>query len=280
MRLRKVIIITGAFMLIEVAGGLISGSLALLADAAHMLTDVAALGLAWLAARIARRPPDRMRTFGYHRAQIISAFVNGLAALGLSAWIVAEAVRRLFEPVKVMGEAMLVVAVIGLAVNIWAFMVLHRGSESNLNMRGALVHVMGDMLGSVAAIVASVVILWSGWTAIDPLLSMLVAVIILRSGWYVVRQSAHILLEGAPADVDEQHLRRTIVEEVPGVCDVHHVHIWSLTPEQTMVTLHANVSEDADYMQTLRAIKLTLSERFRVHHATVQIEYTHCVDHS
>ncbi len=271
-------VLTAGFMLAEVAGGMISGSLALLADAAHMLTDAASLALAWFAFRIARRPADLQRSYGYHRGQVLAAFVNGAVLLVIVFWIFYEAFQRLYAPVPVQGGLMLIVAGLGLAVNVAAFLILHGGDRDNLNMRGAAAHVMGDLLGSVAAIIGALVILWTGWTPIDPLLSMLVGLLVLRSAWLVVRESVHILLEGAPAEFDPQGLRQALLTDVPGLEDVHHIHAWSLTPERPLLTLHAKITEETDNQATLIRIKQVLSKRFGIDHSTVQIERGPCGD--
>lgn len=270
--------LVGGFMLVEVVGGLLSGSLALLADAGHMLTDAASLGLAWGASRAARRPADALRTYGYHRVQILAALMNGLAFILLVGWIAYEAVQRLLQPVEVLGGMMLVVAVIGLLVNIAAFFILHGGNHADLNLRGAVIHVVGDLLGSVAAIVAAGVILLTGWMPIDPLLSVVVAVLILRSAWFVVRQSVHILLEGTPKDVDVELLRSTIRENIEAVKDVHHVHVWSLTPERPLLTMHVSVDTPQECGAVLLEVKRILRERFGITHSTVQVETTGCAD--
>jgi cobalt-zinc-cadmium efflux system protein len=272
-------LLTAGFMFVEVLGGIFSGSLALLADAGHMLTDTASLFIAWLAARLALRPADTLRSYGYHRIQILAAFVNGMAFLAIVVWIVVEAVRRFMAPIQVHGEMMIVVAVLGLIVNLAAFWLLHGGDHHDLNRRAALIHVLGDLLGSVAAIVAAGVILVTGWMPIDPLLSVLVALLILRSAWQVVRQAGHILLEGTPEDLDAVHIREVLKEEVATVEDVHHIHIWSLTPSYPLLTLHVNLQPDCDYVQALRQIKQVLVKRFNIQHSTVQLEMEHCIDH-
>jgi len=278
-RLLWAILLTGGFMLAEVVGGILSGSLALLADAGHMLTDTAALALAWFAARISQRPADDKRSFGYHRVQILAAFVNGLTLIAIVVWILVEAVRRLLSPVAVMGSTMLAIAVLGLVVNVVVFAILHFGDRDNLNIRGAALHVMGDLLGSVAAIVAAVVILATGWMPIDPLLSVLVAMLILRSAWKLTRESGHILLEGAPAGLDPTTLRHEIPQQLDAVHDVHHVHVWSLTPGRHLVSLHAAIEEEADRHAVLVAIRTLLAERYGLDHATIQLERPdHCVD--
>lgn len=271
-------LVTGAFMLVEVLGGLISGSLALLADAGHMLTDTASLALAWVAFRLGRKPADNARSYGYQRFQVLAAFVNGATLIAIVGWIAVEAVGRLLSPQPVMGTTMLAVAVLGLVVNLVAFRLLHGGDQHNLNLRGAALHVLGDLLGSVAAIAAAVVILATGWTPIDPLLSLLVAGLILRSAWMLVRQSGHILLEGTPRHLDIDEIKRELPAAVPAVSDVHHVHAWSLTAERPLVTLHANVRPGADHGRVLQAIKTHLSERFAVEHSTVQLEPGPCAD--
>jgi cobalt-zinc-cadmium efflux system protein len=278
-RVGWVALLTGSFMVAEAAGGVLSGSLALLADAGHMLTDAAALGLAWLAFRIARRPSDWTRTYGFHRFQVLAAYSNGLTLFFIALAICYEAAQRLRAPGEVLGGPMLAVAVAGLAVNIAAFLVLHGAERENLNVRGAMLHVLGDLLGSAAAIVAALVILWTGWTPIDPLLSVLVAVLILRSAWFLVRESGHILLEGVPRGLDVRALKADLVAAVPGVEDVHHVHAWSLTEDKRMATLHVRVIDPAaDAARISAAVKARLRERFRIEHATVEVEGAVCGD--
>jgi cobalt-zinc-cadmium efflux system protein len=278
-RLFWAILLTGGFMVAEMVGGILSGSLALLADAGHMLTDTAALALAWFAARISLRPADEKRTFGYHRVQILAAFVNGLTLIAIVVWILIEAIRRLLSPLEVMGSTMLAIAALGLLVNVVVFAILHYGDRDNLNIRGAALHVLGDLLGSVAAIVAALVILATGWMPIDPLLSVLVAMLILRSAWKLTRQSAHILLEEAPDGLDASTLRREIPEQLEAVCNVHHVHVWSLTPGRHLVSLHAAIEEGEDRQATLLAIRSLLVERYGLHHATIQLESRYeCAD--
>ncbi len=270
--------LTGGFMVAEVVGGLISGSLALIADAGHMATDTAALGLAWLAFRLSQRPADTSRSYGYHRGEVLAAFVNGIAMLALVLWILVEAVQRLFAPVEIMGGIMLWIAVGGLLVNCVAFWLLHGGSKENLNIQGAAVHVLGDLLGSVAAIIAAGVIIWTAWTPIDPLLSIAVALLVLRSAWFIARQSAHILMEGAPPGLEPAQIKSDLLGNIDGLEDVHHVHTWSLNQERPLVTLHARIHEDADADALLKAINARLMEKFKVDHVTVQIEKGVCTD--
>lgn len=272
--------LTGTFMIVEVVGGIIAGSLALLADAGHMLTDTMALALAAVAFHVSKRPADARRTFGYQRFQILAAFVNGLSLLLIVGWILFEAVRRFVSPVDVAGTTMLVVAAAGLLVNVIAFAVLHGGDRDNLNIRGAALHVAGDLLGSVAAIVAAVVIIYTGWMSIDPLLSVAVAFLILKSAWALVQQSGHVLLEGAPAWLDREDMQRTIIERVPEVSGIHHVHIWGLTPQDLMLTMHVTIAADvSDLTAVIRRVKATLKDDYGIGHSTIEIETADCADH-
>lgn len=281
--LRRVVFalcLTGTFMVVEVIGGLLSGSLALLADAGHMLTDTMALGLAAAAFHVSKRAPDARLTFGYQRFQILAAFVNGLTLIVIVGWILFEAVQRFLEPSDILGPTMLAVASAGLVVNVLAFIVLHGGDQQNLNIRGAALHVVGDLLGSLAAMVAALVIIGTGWLPIDPLLSVAVALLVLRSAWILVRRSAHVLLEGAPEWLDVGAMQTRICESVSGVSGVHHVHVWGLTPQDLMLTMHVNL-EDAGPSPTslIREVKALLRDEYGIGHSTIEIEYDDCADH-
>lgn len=274
------LILTGTFMIVEVIGGILAGSLALLADAGHMLTDTMALALAAVAFHVSRRPADSRRTFGYQRFQILAAFVNGLSLLVIVGWILVEAVRRFISPHEVLGQTMLIVASAGLVVNIVAFVVLHGGDRENLNIRAAALHVAGDMLGSVAAIVAAIIIIYTGWLAVDPLLSIAVAFLILKSAWALVRQSGHVLLEGAPEWLDREEMQARITERVPAVADIHHVHVWGLTPQDLMLTMHLRLGTPVDNHTTVvRDVKAVLRENFGIDHSTIEVEVDDCADH-
>ena len=264
-------VLTGAFVVVEVIGGLLSGSLALLADAGHMLTDFAALAMAWAGFRIAKRPATWRHTYGFDRVAILVAFVNGLTLFAVAAWIVWEAAHRLMEPGPVLAGPMFWVAMAGLAVNLVVFAILTRADTENLNIRGAMLHVLGDLLGSVAAIAAAIIIWTTGWTAADPILSVLVALLILRSAWGLVRESAHVLLEGAPEGVDTREIAADLLESVDGLAAVSHVHAWSITPERPMLTLAATVEPGERLGPVSRAIKARLQDRFGIDHATVDI---------
>ena len=271
--------LTGGFMVVEAIGGILSGSLALLADAAHMLIDTVALFLTWLAFGLSARPADDERTYGYHRFPILAAFANGVGMVFVVGWICVEAVQRMNEPVEILAAPMLAVAVVGLMVNVAAAAILFGADRDNLNVRGAFLHVMGDLLGSVAAIAAAVVIMTTGWVTIDPLLSFLVAALILRSTWSLIRDSGHILLEGTPVELDVRELGADLVENLDAVEDVHHVHAWSLAQDRSLLTLHARIREGVDSDDAIDAIHRRLAERFDVTHVTVQIEVEACVDH-
>ena len=278
-RLLIALVITALFTVVEVIGGLITRSLALLADAGHMLTDSMALALAVFAFVISARPPDSQRSFGYHRMQIIAAFVNGLTLLAIVAWILIEAVRRLIAPPEVMGETMLYVAIAGLLVNIVSFAILHGGDQDNLNMRGAALHVLSDLLGSVAAIAAALVIIYTGWMPVDPLLSIVVALLILRSALFIVRRSGHILLEGTPDWLNIDEMKERLTSAVPSVSDVHHVHVWGLTQERLMLTMHVVLDDgEGDAAATIRSVKSILASDYGIHHSTIEIEMEVCAD--
>ena len=269
------LLFTGGCMLIEAVGGLLAHSLALLADSAHMLTDAASLALSYAAVWVAHRPATSKLSYGHHRWQVLAAFVNGLALIALALWIAITAALRLMARGQVDGKLVAAIALVGLAANLGAFLVLSRG-ESNLNVRGALAHVMGDMLGSGAALIAGIVILWTGWTPIDPLLSALVAALMIRSGWSVARESGHILLEGTPDGLDERLVEATLKARIPQLEGIHHLHSWSLSDERPILTLHATLHAGSNSDQGIRDITRELHRAFNVSHATIQIEYESC----
>lgn len=278
-RVMLALTITGLFMIVEVIGGILSGSLALLADAGHMLTDTMALALAALAFHVSKKPPDRQLTFGYHRFQILAAFVNGLSLLLIVGWILFEAVGRLIRPTEVAGPTMLAVAAAGLVVNVIAFMVLHGGDRENLNIRGAALHVAGDLLGSVAAIVAALVIIYTGWMAIDPILSVAVAALIFKSATLLIRRSAHVLLEGAPDWLDVDEMQRNLIAALPAVESIHHVHVWGLTPQDLMLTMHIRLHDETGNPTSLiRDVKAILNDVYAIRHSTIEIEIDDCAD--
>lgn len=270
--------LTASFMLVEFVGGILAGSLALLADAGHMLTDAAALAIAWAAVRIAGRPADLRRTFGYQRLRVLATFVNGCALMFITAWIAVEAVQRFFTPAPVNGTMILWIGTVGLAINLLVFALLRRGDAHDMNVAAATLHVLSDLLGSVAAIVAALVIMYTGWTPIDPLLSLFVCLLIVRSAWSLIRRSTHILMEGSPEGLDVNELRSTLEQRIPAIRDVHHIHCWLAGPQEKLLTMHASVSANADHSSVLREAKLVLAERYGITHATIQIEADDCVD--
>ena len=258
-------------MIAEVIGGVISGSLALLADAGHMLTDFAALAMAWGAFTIAKRPADWKHTFGYDRFSVLVAFVNGLTLFLVAAWILWEAFHRIQSPDEILAGPMFWVAIGGLAVNLIVFKILTGADQENLNIRGAVLHVLGDLLGSVAAIIAALIIMKTGWLPIDPILSVLVAILILRSAWFLVKDSAHILLEGAPAHIDRRAIRDDLPEHIEGLLKVEHIHAWSITRDRPMLTLEAYVKDGVSLETVSQAIKARLKSEFHIDHATVDV---------
>ncbi len=276
------LVLTLLFMVVESVSGWIAHSLALLADAGHMFTDAAALGLALAAVYLANRAPDSKRSFGYHRLQVLATFINGIALLVIVGWIAIEAAQKFFNPAPINAQLMLVVATLGAIVNIVVFIMLKRGASNghgeDMNIAAATLHVFSDLLGSIGAVIAAIVILFTGWTPIDPLLSVLLCALIVRSAWALVRKSTHILLEGAPDWLDVEKLRTTLQEHVPAITDVHHVHCWSLSPRENLLTLHATVTTQADHNAILTQSQRVLAEHFGITHATIQLEYGPCVD--
>jgi len=269
-RLVTALSILGIFTLIEAVGGYFANSIALLAEAAHMLADSASLLLAIVAIHAARRPASARRTYGHRRYQPLAAFVNGQLLLLLTVWVVYEALLRLMSPPAVNGRLMLGIAVVGGAANLGAFLALSGGRS--LNERSARAHIVSDLLGSAAASIAAIAILVSGWTAADPLLSLVVSALILRSAWALTRESAHVLLEGAPPGCDEQTIEAELMGHVPGLLGVHHVHVWSITGDRPTVTLHAHLASGSRHGEVIAAIHARLSQRLRVEHTTVQVE--------
>ncbi|MFP1748061.1 CDF family zinc transporter ZitB [Lonsdalea quercina] len=277
-RLLAAFTLTALFMVVETVGGLLSGSLALLADAGHMLTDTAALLVALLAVRFAAGRPTSNHTFGFLRLTTLAAFINAIALFIITLWICWEAFQRFSYPQPIAGIPMLIIAVGGLMVNLLSFWLLHRGSdEKNMNVRAAALHVLGDMLGSVGAIAAALIIMMTGWTPIDPILSLVVSMLILRSAWALLKESLHELLEGSPAQIDVDALRQSLSADIPAVQNVHHVHLWQVG-EKPLLTLHAQVTPSDDHDALLQQIQDYLLQRYQIGHVTIQMEYRHC-DH-
>lgn len=258
---------------VEVVFGFVSHSLALISDAGHMVTDAASLGLALLAQLIARRPPSARHSFGFVRAEALAAFVNGLAMLAVVGWISFEAVRRFSHPEQVEGGTVTVVAFIGLLINIGVAWLLSR-DQGSVNTRAALVHVMGDLFGSVAALAAGLVISYTGWYRIDPILSVLVALLILRSTFGVLRDAYHFLMEGVPHHIDYLDVGRDL-GQVPGVVSVHDLHVWDMSPGHPALIGHLEIRDLAEWPAILQQVKDVLRTRHGIDHITLQPEAHH-----
>jgi cobalt-zinc-cadmium efflux system protein len=273
-------VLTTVMMVAEVIGGAWSGSLALLADAGHMMVDSLALLLAVVGAWMATRPADARRSYGYGRIEVLVGFVNALSQFVLVGWIIYEAVMRLLHPGAILSGVMLVVAVIGLLVNLLVLRILHGHAHDDVNLAGASLHVLGDLLGSLGAVLAALAIRWFGWLWADPVLSMLVALLILNSAWRLLRLSAHILLEGVPDGMDSAEVQASLRGADASIRDIHHLHVWQLASGSRMATLHAELNEPADSARALQAIKQMLLERFDIQHVTVQVDPGECLDQS
>jgi cobalt-zinc-cadmium efflux system protein len=270
-RLAWVLALTASFMFVELIGGWLANSLALMADAGHMLSDVAALGLSLFALTIAQRPPTPLKSYGYLRMEILAALANGVALVVISIVILWQAYERVRSPQPVEGALMLSVAAAGLLVNVVAAWLLHRSSAHNLNVRGAYMHVLGDLLGSVAALVAAIIILATGWVLADPLISCIVAALILVGSWRLVTESVDVLLEATPRHIDLAGVARSIAS-VPGVDGVEDLHVWTLTSGVLAMSGHALISEPGDYRRILADIHRRMHEDFDISHVTVQLD--------
>lgn len=270
-RLSWVLGFTVLFMVAEVVGGILSGSLALLADAGHMFSDSAALILSLVAVRLAQRPPTERRTFGLVRFEVLAALVNGATLLAVSVFIVIEAVRRFQSPVEIDGVVMLSVAAMGFVVNLVGVSVLHGHSHDNLNMRGAYLHVLGDLLGSVGAIGAAVVVLATGWAPADPLISIVIALLILFSAWNLVKESTEVLLESAPGHIDVGKVIGDL-GSIEGLFEVHDVHVWTLTSGFVALSGHGIVEDPAQHTRVLEEVRARAAEA-GIEHVTFQLEF-------
>lgn len=268
--------LTTITMVAEAVGGWVSGSLALLADAGHMLVDAAALMFAWLGAHFARRPADSLRSFGYARLEVLVGYTNSLTQILLVAWIAYEAVTRFLNPAPILSGTMLVVALGGLLVNLFVLRVLGGHDHDDLNTAAARLHVIGDLLGSVGAVSAALVVRYFDWLWADPAISVFVSALILVNAWRLLRRSAHILLEGVPEGMDAAAVSSRLEAEIEDVRQLHHVHLWQLGSGQRMATLHARLQEGGDPDRAIESIQTALREHFGVSHATVQIEATDC----
>ncbi|RDS79973.1 cation transporter [Dyella monticola] len=272
--------LTAGMMVAEAAGGWWSGSLALMADAGHMFVDAGALLLALFAARMAQRPADTRRTFGYGRMEVLAGFVNALTQFVLVGFIAYEAITRFFKPVEILSGVMLGVAIVGLLVNLIVLRSLHDHAHDDVNLSAASLHVLGDLLGSVGAVLAALLVRWLSWNWADPALSLLVSLLILRSAWQLLRRSTHILLEGVPEGMDPHEVEAALRIADTSIRDVHHLHVWQLASGSRMATLHLELHDRDAGARALAAVNSTLLERFGIRHATVQIDPGHCPDES
>lgn len=262
--------LTLLFAVVEVFAGFMSNSLALISDAGHMVTDAAALGLALLAQAIAKRPPSSRHSFGFVRAEALAAFVNSLAMLALVAWIAWEAVQRLLHPQAVQGGVVLVVAAIGASINLLVAWILSRDNQS-INTRAALVNVMGDLLGSIAAIASGAIITFTGWVRVDPILSIFVALLILRSTSGILRESYHFLMEAVPHEIDYLEVGADL-KAIEGVLDVHDLHVWDMSPGHPALIGHLEIASLERWPTVLAAVRATLREKHGIDHVTLQPE--------
>lgn len=269
--------LTLLYLIAEVIGGFLTHSLALLADAGHMLTDVAGLGLALFAIKFAERPATPERTYGYYRVEILAAVVNAVVLLGISLYVLYEAYERFRNPPEVQSKAMLIVAVIGLAVNIAGIFILREGSQESLNMKGAYFEVLSDMLTSVGVIIAGAVMWATNWYYADPLISAGIGLFIFPRTWVLLKEAVGVLLEGAPADVNLTALREAI-GKVAGVVGVHDLHVWSLTSNVNALSVHAVLDDGAKHDEVLAAVRECVTHNFKIAHATIQVESKGCAE--
>jgi cobalt-zinc-cadmium efflux system protein len=268
--LRIALALTAGLLVVELIGGFVSNSLALLADAGHMFTDVGALSLSLFVAWFSLQPGTPRKSYGYLRWEILAAFINGATLLLISVWILLEAVMRLRNPEPISGGLMLLVAIAGLVVNVIAARVLHPGSHANMNVRGAYLHVLGDLLASVGTVVAAILIRYTGWLLADPLVSFLTTALIVRGSWQLVRESVDILLESTPGHIDLEVVR-TQLEAIPGIESVHDLHVWSVTPRMVAMSAHAIVRDSEAQQHALEHIHDAM-RLFGIQHVTVQLE--------
>jgi cobalt-zinc-cadmium efflux system protein len=274
-RLTVALILTATYMVVEVLGGIFFNSLALLADAGHMVSDAMALALAWFAIRLGKRSPTDRHTYGFKRTEILAALVNGVALWVIVAVIFYEAVMRLMRPAEVAGLGMLVVASVGLTINLIMAAILFGSRDENLNLKGAFLHVISDALGSLGAIVAALIIMGTGAYWSDPLVSILIGILILYSSWGLIRESVNVLMEGVPAGVDIQEIEQALVQH-QGVCCLYDLHVWTIGSNSTALSAHVVLARpDEDRSELLRGLERLLHDRFSISHTTIQLETTH-----
>jgi cobalt-zinc-cadmium efflux system protein len=270
-RLKMVLALVLLYMFAEVVGGILTNSLALIADAGHMLSDAAALGLSIFAIQMSQRPPTARRTYGYYRTEILAALANGATLVAISVFIFYEAIRRLGSPPEVQGGLVMIIATGGLLVNLAGLWILHAGKDESLNVRGAWLHVLSDALGSVGVIVAGTMIWAFGWFWADPVVSMVIAALVLYSAWALVRESVGVLMEEAPGHIDVDEVRDAMIA-IPGVIAVSDLHVWTITSGIVSLSAHVAIDEGRGYREMLAEIRTVLYDRFGIDHQTIQLE--------
>ena len=270
-RLKIVLLLTGSYLIAEVVGGILTKSLALLADAGHMLTDVGGLILALIAIKLAEKSPNPQKTYGYYRAEILAALTNAVVLIGISLYILYEAYQRFLNPPEVESSGMLIVAGIGLVINLIGMYIMKKGSKESLNMKGAYFEVLSDMLTSIGVIIAGVIMLTTGWYYADPLISAGIGLFILPRTWVLMKEAVGVLLEGTPYDVDITKLREAM-KELPGVTDVHDLHVWSLTSGVNAMSAHVVVTDEKAQNGILTTLNQEITSKFNIAHTTIQLE--------
>lgn len=265
--------LTATYMVVEFVVGFAINSLALISDAAHMGTDVLGLGMALAAITLAARPSTDQRTYGFYRLEVLAALANGVLLFGVAGYVIVEAVRRFSEPPEVPGAPLLVVAVIGLTINLISFRLLMAGSKESINLRGAYLEVLGDLLGSVGVIVAAIILLTTGWVYADPIIGVGIGLFILPRTWNLTRQALRILLEAAPPHIDMAELRAAVTA-LPGVVDIHDLHVWTITSGMESASGHIVIEPDSDYRTVLNDVLALLRDEYHIDHATIQCEPT------
>ncbi len=275
------LVITSVFFLVELVGGILTNSLALLSDAGHMLTDVLALGMSLVAMWAAKRPPTSSKSFGFHRLEIFAAFLNGLTLAIISIYIFIEAYKRLMDPPEVAGLPMMIIAIFGLLVNLASGYILHGSKDHSINIRGAYLHVLGDALGSLGAIAAGIIMWTTGWMYADPVFSAVIGIIIIISSVRLLRDTFHILMQGTPTHIEPDEVKKSI-EQVKHVTGTHDLHIWTLTSGIEAMTVHVKVDEHVSqdvHDEVIREIRMITQDEFGIQHATIQLEMKDTEDH-
>jgi len=244
-----------------------------------MFADAFALFLSWFSIIISQKPADNQRTFGYHRFQVIAAFINGISLLALTLWIIYEAINKIYNPTPINGHILFYIGALGLIVNSISFIILRQGNHEDMNIKSAIIHVLSDLLGSLAAVAAGIVIIFTGKVIADPLLSLFVSLLLLKATYRLIINSGHILLQGAPSGLTAETIIDEIKKYIPEIKNIHHFHIWSLYTGKNYITLHINLAkEEHDYSKILKKTKEILHDKFDIEHSTIQIEYDECID--